>query len=212
MDNGILTNEQILQRTKDKNITFSPPLDKFQLQPHSIDLRLGYTFMVPKYWEMTSQGREAIKSDYSQTQNNFTVLELEPGQFFEVLPNEYVVFTTLEKIKVPDDLMAILYPRSSVNRRGLSVDLSGIVDAGYEGQLIIPVRNQTTTQTIRVYPGERFCQLVFHPLSQAVEIQTSRFHNRDVATTLGSHQEKRQNEIKLIKSGKLKQLKSNYAI
>ena len=34
--------------------------------------------------------------------------------------------------------------RSSVNRRGISVDLTGIIDAGYEGQLIIPIRNNTT--------------------------------------------------------------------
>lgn len=212
MNNGILTDKQILERIKQKNISVTPELDKFQIQPHSIDLRLGFTFMIPKYWEMTSNGREAIKSDYTQTENNFAVIELEPGQFFEILPNEYVVFTTLEKIKLPDDLMAILYPRSSVNRRGLSVDLSGIVDAGYEGQLIIPVRNQTTAQTIRVYPGERFCQLVFHPLSHSVEIKTSRFHNKDVATTLGSQQEKRASEIKLIKTGKLKQLKTKYSI
>jgi dCTP deaminase len=209
---GILTHTEVLNHVKTGDLTIDPPIDKFQLQPHSIDLRLGFTFLIPKSWQLTKHGREAITSDYTQTNNNFQVIELEPGQFFDILPNEYVVFSTLEKLTLPDNLMAIMYPRSSVNRRGLSVDLSGIVDAGYSGHLIIPVRNKTPNQTIRVYPGERFCQIVFHTLSQPVNTKISRFHQRDVATTFGSQKEKHTNEITLIKKGQIKELKHKHQI
>src|SRR5438105_15936371 len=88
---------------------------------------------------------------------HFDVVELEKGQFFDLLPNEHILVSSLESIAIPDDLMAIMYPRSSINRKGISVDQTGIVDSGYEGQLVIPIRNNTQSQTVRLYPGERFC-------------------------------------------------------
>lgn len=209
---GVLTKEDILDYIKNDGLSFTPKLDKFQMQSHAIDLRLGFTFMIPKNWKLTTEGRQAIDTTYSTNMSNFDVIELEHGQFFDILPNEFVIFTTLEAISLPDDLMAILYPRSSVNRRGLSVDLSGIIDAGYSGQLIVPVRNNTNTQTIRVYPGERFCQLTLQKLSSKATIKQSRFHNKDVAFTVGTQKEIDETELDLVKLGKLKELKEQYSI
>lgn len=211
-DPSVLTATQILEYIKSEKLTFTPSLDSFQLQPHAVDLRLGFTFMIPKNWELTNDGREAINMTDAQDKSNFDIIELEHGQFFDILPNEYVIFTTLETLALPDDIMAILYPRSSVNRKGLSVDLSGIIDAGYHGQLIVPVRNNTTTQTIRVYPGERFCQLTLQKLAGAIVTKQSRFHKKDVALTVGNQPESDESELEMIRTGKLKDLKSKYPI
>jgi dCTP deaminase len=213
---AILTNKEIVARIKSGDISFSPNLDKFQLHAHSIDLRLGFTFLVPKSWHMTTRGREALQIDVFDPDMPpyFDVLELEQGQYFDVLPGEYVSVSTLESIKVPNDLMAVLYPRSSTNRRGLSVDLSGIVDAGYEGQLIIPLRNNTRNQTIRMYPGERVCQIVFEQLQGAVEPRTSRYHKRDIieGVLVGTLPQEREVEIDLITKGEIRKLKSEHGI
>ncbi len=210
---SVLSRTKILEKIKSGEMGFSPALDKFQLRTHSIDLRLGFTFMVPKFWHITSKGREALQIDYltDKSSNNLDIVELEQGQYFDVLPGEYVIFSTLERIKLPKNIMAVLYPRSSVNRRGLSVDLTGIIDAGYSGHLIIPVRNNTRTQSIRVYPGERFCQLVFEELSEPCLItKKSRYHDLDVIK--GFVQEKSSAEVKLIASGDIKKLKKDYQI
>ena len=209
---GVLTGREILAYIKKGSLSFSPPLDKFQMQPHAIDLRLGFTFLVPRSWELTSEGRIALDITNAVNKSNFEVIELEHGQFFDILPDEYVIFTTLEAITLPDDLMAILYPRSSVNRKGLSVDLSGIIDAGYQGQLIVPVRNNTKTQTIRVYPGERFCQLTLQKLASRVDVKQSRFHKKDVALTLGNQSEDDVNEPEMVRKGMLKELKEKFAV
>ena len=179
---SIITIEQLKERLQKEEISFTPALDVFQVHAHSIDLRLGYTFLVPKRWQMTNNGREALLIDHNtqESPQHFDVIELEKGQHFDLLPGEYVSVSTLESVKVPDDLMAVLYPRSSTNRRGLSVDLTGIVDAGYEGQLMIPVRNNTTSHTIRIYPGERFCQIVFENLQEKVTPRKSRYHKKDI--------------------------------
>jgi dCTP deaminase len=135
---------------------------------------------------------------------------LNEGQYFEILPGEFVVVGTLEKVKLSKDIMAILYPRSSINRKGLSIDLSGIIDAGYEGSLIIPVRNNTDNQVIRIYPGERFCQIVFHTLNKAVDIRKSRYDKKHIS--VGVLDEETDIEPKLILQGKIKELKRKYCI
>ena len=194
---GILVKDQILQYLKSGKLKFSPQIDQFQIQSHSIDLRLGYSFMVPKVWGLTEKGREAFLVDYLDERDRFELIELEHGQFFDLLPKESVVASTLEEVSLPDDLMAVLYPRSSINRKGLSVDLSGIVDAGYEGRLLIPITNNTSNQVVRIYPGERFCQLVFYPLSAPVKVVQSRWHKKDIM--VGRLSEKSKKEEKRLK-------------
>src|SRR3989338_6931373 len=159
---AILTKDEILQRVKSGNIVISPNLDTFQVQAHAIDLRLGFTFLLPKSWRMTKHGRKAMTIDPLRDHGPeyFDVIELEQGQAFDLLPQEYVLVSTFETIKVPNDLMAILYPRSSVNRKGLTVDLTGIIDSGYEGPLTLPIRNNTRSQVIQLHPRARFCQVV----------------------------------------------------
>jgi len=210
---SVLSRNKIEELVKAGSLSFSPGLDKFQLGTHSVDLRLGFTFMVPKFWHITKKGREALNIDYLNQKDttHLDIIELEQGQVFDILPDEYVIFSTLETIKLPNDVMAILYPRSSVNRRGLSVDLTGIIDAGYEGHLIIPVRNNTKSQIIRVYPGERFCQLVFEELSSPTpDSKKSRYHNMDVVK--GFLKEKSKTETAMISKGDIAKLKKRFGV
>ena len=117
---SILTKKQIVERIKSGNLSFTPTLDIFQLHDHVVDLRLGFTFLIPKTWRLTAKGRETIAVTHFNKPGlqYFDVVELEEGQYFELLPHEYVIVSTLEKIKVPNDLMAVLYPRSSTSPGG----------------------------------------------------------------------------------------------
>ena len=208
---AVLTRDEILERIAKEEIAIEPSVDAFQLQAHSVDLRLGFTFMLPKQYILTREGREALRIDPLKNHGPeyFDVIELEQGQYFELLPGEHVLVSSLETIKVPKDLMAILYPRSSVNRKGLSVDLTGIIDSGDEGILTLPVKNNTGSQIIRLYPGERFCQIVFEALTHAVDARQSRWHQKDVVEK-GEKEEA--SEIDLVIAGKIKELKTDHAI
>lgn len=210
---GILTKRQIIERIKSKSIIIEPALDEFQIQAHAIDLRLGYTFLIPKQWHMTPRGREGLSFDYMNQKDiqNFEVIELEKGQIFELLPGEHILASTLETITWPDDVMSILYPRSSTNRRGLSVDLTGIVDTGYSGQLIIPIRNNTTTQKITIYPGERFCQITFEELSEPSKKEKGTYHNKDIIDGF-MIQNKYKDEVKMIKDGDIEKIKKDFKL
>jgi len=211
---SVLTKEDILGYVAEGKIAFKPGLDRFQMQAHSVDLRLGFTFLVPKSWHVTKAGREQLLMNYydENRPEYFDIVELEKGQFFDLLPGEHILVSSLESVKVPDDLMAVMYPRSSTNRKGISVDLTGIIDSGYEGQLVIPIRNNTQHQTVRVYPGERFCQMVFQKLQGPTESRKSRYHQRDIidGVDVDSLDSERSTEIELIKSGDIKKLKADH--
>jgi dCTP deaminase len=215
---AILTQKQILERVQSGNIGFKPGLDEFQVQAHAIDMRLGYTFLLPKSWHLTDKGREALYIDHydKNRQDYFDVIELEKGQIFELLPGEYVLASTLESVKIPDDLMAVLYPRSSTNRKGLSVDLTGIIDSGYEGQLVIPIRNNTGSQVVKLYPGERFCQIVFERLEESVTAEKSRYHMKDIVDgfiqTKDGKKKRDLDELQYVSSGKITELKAERKI
>lgn len=222
----ILTRTEISESIKDNRLSFDPALDAFQLQPHAVDLRLGYTFYIPKSWELTNEGRKSLTIDYldpKDKQNYFDVIQLEPGQYFEILPNESVIGITLERIEIKDlQLMAVLYPRSSFNRRGMSVSLTGIIDAGYNGHLMLPIHNQTTNHVIKIYPGERVCQVVFDQLASKLTKKDSQTHGLKRAKYIGSDPEnviyqdykkkEASDEITLIREGKIQKLKKLYPL
>ncbi|HMO78710.1 MAG TPA: dCTP deaminase [Candidatus Paceibacterota bacterium] len=210
---SVLTQKQILERIKKGDLIFKPPIDEFQLQAHAVDLRLGYTFMIPKQWILTANGRESLRVDHLNdvnTSNLHDIIELEKGQYFELLPGEHVLASTLESIKWPADLMSVLYPKSSTNRRGLAVDLTGIIDAGYEGQLIIPIKNNTTGHSIRLYPGERFCQITFQELCEPSEKPRGTYHQKDIVE--GFILNKKYKDYDMIKKGDVLELKEKYKI
>ena len=210
----ILAAPEILRRIREGSLSITPSLDIFQLQSHAIDLRLGFRFFVPKAWMLTERGRVAFQMDHFNSSpwnsEQYEVITLHEGQFFDILPGEHITVTAFEKISLPNDVMAVLYPRSSVNRRGLSVDLTGIIDAGYTGNLIIPVRNNTQHQVVRLYPGERFCQIVFEQISQETKPARSRWDSNEAVMTL--QKEKNHVETELLREGHVHLLKQEHAI
>lgn len=209
---AVLTRDNIVKAIEQGEIGFKPRLDRFQLQPHAVDLRLGTTYKIPRSWKVSERGREALLIDYLSFPNEidaFEVIELDFGRFFEILPGEFVLAATLEEIKVSTKLTATLYPRSSLNRKGLAVDLSGVIDAGYQGKLIIPLMNKTQNQVVRLYPGERVCQIIFHDLTQETDAYQGKYFRSQGGERAKPeiHQER-----ELIKSGKINLLKEKFKI
>ncbi|MDH3324627.1 MAG: 2'-deoxycytidine 5'-triphosphate deaminase [Candidatus Peregrinibacteria bacterium] len=211
----ILTRHEIRDLIDSGKLNFSPELDAFQNQPHAVDLRLGTTFYIPKIWDLTEKGREILTVDVTESAGgNYEKIDLKPGQFFDLAPGEAIIASTLERIELKSpNVMGVLYPRSSINRRGLSVDLTGIVDVFYSGNLMIPILNKTSSQVIRIFPGERICQIVFQKLTNDIEEDDALLHGKVTAKyhqangqELASKKDSDQ-EIKYIKKGDLNGLK-----
>lgn len=217
---SILTKREILNLLYQKQIEFTPAPDQYQIQPCSVDLRAGWSYYSPLISRYNEKGRLAVIADYldyTATNENFKLLKLSPGQYFEILPNESIIASSLEKVCLnTGKVMGILYPRSSSSRRGLAIE-SGIINPHYHGHLIIPMTNNSH-HVIKIYPGERLCQLVFHELNDNLLTEETTKH--------GLQEEKYQNatpygleikpdaqlEMDLLKQGRLEDLKNQFQI
>jgi dCTP deaminase len=217
---SVLTRPEILSRIQKNELVFDPPADKFQLQPHAVDLRLGYKFLIPRNWTIDDKGRRAIKvaiDDIDTHREQFDEVQLQPGQCFDLLPNEFVIGTSLERIEMnAPDVMGILFPRTSTNRRGINLSLSGIIDTGYKGHLIFPMKNEAGNQVLRVYPGERVCQILFQHLSSALSPEEAKLHGVTVAKysdeSAPNYKLDKDEERKLLVEGKLGELKKHFSL
>lgn len=215
---AILGKNEILQYIKEGKLALDPVADKFQVQPNSLDLRIGWTFYIPEQWQLTDAGRVVMRPDYLEKKansNHFKQVKLKPGQYFEFLPNEFVICSTLEKVSLKaDNLIALLYPRSSMIRRGFVME-SGLVDIGYSGQLTIPILN-ATPHPLRLYPGERAYQLVFHTMANGMDIETAQMHGavkakyQDASAYNLEARTDSEEELAFIKSGDIAKIKEQH--
>lgn len=216
----ILDRQQMMVYFKDGRIKFTPELDAFQLQPNSVDLRIGWNFYVPESWQYGDAGRVAVEPDYldlSASRDHLKLLKLKPGQHFEVLPHELVLVSSLEKIELNcGDLMAVLHPRSSMVRRGFIIQ-GGVVDVRYHGHLIIPILNGTNHK-LALVPGERAYQLLFYTTANELTVEEAAQHGAAAAKYVGATPyslEARTDgdeEIDFLKRGDLEGLKQKYSL
>ncbi|MHB1666182.1 dUTP diphosphatase [Thiomonas sp.] len=83
-------------------------------------------------------------------------------------PNDTCLVCSGIAIHIGDPfLMAMIVPRSGLGSRGLVLgNLTGIVDADYQGEIRIPLWNRSS-EPITVQPGDRVAQLILAPIVRA---------------------------------------------
>jgi dCTP deaminase len=180
----ILSDRDILERLKrgDIVITPAPDLDT-QLQPASLDMRLGYDFQTFNYT------RQALidPADPATFEQLTTLTQLEDGERFIVHPGEFVLATTLERIEIPSNLLARLEGRSSIGRIGIVIhSTAGYVDPGFKGKITLEISNLGKI-AVALYPGMRICQVAFEEMSSPVssgygEKRGAKYQGQDAAT------------------------------
>jgi dCTP deaminase len=135
------------------------PFDAAMVQPSSVDVRLDRFFRV-------FENHRYPHIDPAEEQPDLTrMVEPQDEEPFILHPGEFVLGATLERISLPDDLVARLDGKSSLGRLGLQVhSTAGLADPGFTGQITLELSNMTRLP-ISLYPGMRIAQLVFEMLS-----------------------------------------------
>ena len=152
----ILSDRTIRQMLSEQTLVISP-LTPEQIQPASVDVRLGNTFSVV---EDSSSGilTLAHKSSYKTITTDTYLL----------LPGQFVLATTMEYFELPDDLTAFVEGRSSLGRLGLFIQNAGWVDPGFRGEITLELFNANRC-AIELQAGRRIGQLVFARMDQAAQ-------------------------------------------
>lgn len=121
-----------------------------QIQPASIDITIGDTFSTISNVQNGGIIDFDVPVEYRTTKRDSYVL----------LPKQFVLATTREYIKLPNNMTAFVEGRSSVGRLGLFIQNAGWVDPGFEGQITLELFN-ATEWALNIKAGSRVGQLVF---------------------------------------------------
>ena len=144
----ILSDKTIMKMLKEGNLEISP-LTQEQIQPASVDIRLGDTFSVV---EDSSTGIITLENEIKYKTIKTDTYLLLPGQF--------VLATTMEYFALPNNLTAFVEGRSSLGRMGLFIQNAGWVDPGFKGEITLELFNANRC-AIELKSGRRVGQLVF---------------------------------------------------
>ena len=162
----ILSDADILDRLAEGDLAIEP-LDDVdqQVQPASVDLRLGERFL-----EFQRTNIPCIHpTDAGEVSEYVTETTVAEGDEFILHPGDFVLGTTVERVAIPDDLVAHVEGRSSLGRLAIVVHATaGLCDPGYEGQITLELSNLGTAP-VALSPGMRVSQLTFTELKRPAD-------------------------------------------
>ena len=135
------------------------PIGEDALQPASLDIRLDREFRVFRH-------HRRAYIDVREPVDDLTEVEtIRDDEAFVLHPGEFVLGSTLERVRLGDDLVARVEGKSSLGRLGLLVHATaGYVDPGWDGHLTMELSN-VSNLPIRLYCGMKIGQLSFADLS-----------------------------------------------
>jgi dCTP deaminase len=162
----IFSDRDIKARLKKGDLVVDPLDDPdLQIQPASIDLRLGNEFRVFKtpHIPFIDPGDTTVAREYTEE------MYVKDGDAFIMHPGEFALGTTLERVKIPHDLVARVEGRSSFGRLAIVVHATaGFIDPGFEGKITLELSNLGKVP-VALRPRTRVSQIVIHQLLSPAE-------------------------------------------
>ena len=139
------------------------PFDDGLVQPSSVDVRID------RFFRVFRNSRYPF-IDVKQRMEELTELvEVDDEEPFILHPGEFVLASTLERVTLPDDLVARLEGKSSLGRLGLLIhSTAGFIDPGWDGHVTLELSN-VANLPITIYVGMTIGQLSFVQLTEPSE-------------------------------------------
>jgi len=139
------------------------PCDPEDIQPSSVDLHLGSSFQV-------FRNSRYPYIDPSREQDGLMErVDASAEEPFVLHPGEFVLGTTIERIVLPDNIVARLEGKSSLGRLGLLIhSTAGYVDPGWDGRLTLELSNVANLPIV-LMPGMAVGQISFSQMTTPVD-------------------------------------------
>lgn len=156
-----LTHKKICKRLKDtpeNRLMITPMLALTQVGDASVDIRLGNQFIVFRTHLLGAFDTDELRGKLRHVQERHIVPF---GNSFVLHPGVLALGATFEYISMPPDLECQIEGRSSWARVGLQIATANSVEPLFQGVLTLELANVGTIP-LRLYPGVRIAQLVFH--------------------------------------------------
>ncbi len=135
------------------------PLEESFIQPSSIDLRVAEVFR-------TFENHKYPVIDPKAPQDDLTTeVKATEEHPFILHPGEFVLGSTLEVVRLGDDVVARLEGKSSLGRLGLLIhSTAGFIDPGFQGHITLELSN-VANLPIAIYPGMKIGQISFYQMT-----------------------------------------------
>lgn len=170
----LLTHDEIKRQLSDTNpntLHLDPLLAEDQIGPVSLDIRLGYDFLVSILTRkpaidpcpIEDEKKRGIQSYFQETRRRL-------GDRFVLYPNQVVLSTSIEYLCLPDNIYAELTTRSSYSRLGVSVTTT--LQPGWRGSIPLELFNLGNSP-VEMIVGSRICQIRFFQIDSNVEYVNS---------------------------------------
>src|SRR5437868_2718145 len=139
------------------------PYDAELLQPSSVDVR------VDRFFRVFHNNRYPYINVKEEQEELTELVEVDGETPFILHPGEFVLGSTLERVRLPDDLVARLEGKSSLGRLGLLIhSTAGFIDPGWDGHVTLELSN-VANLPITIYYGMKIGQLSFVQLTEPAE-------------------------------------------
>ena len=138
---AILSDHEIVRYIISRGLKIRPFSEK-NLTPNGYDMTIGEL-------EIPSRGLKISEGDV------------------DIMPGEWFLLSTAELLRIPPELTAQIWLRTSYIRRGFMGSF-GRIDAGFQGTLTLALANMSPEKQ-RITVGERVVQVVFETLSSLPE-------------------------------------------
>jgi dCTP deaminase len=159
----MILSDRTIREAIDAGTIVIDPFDEQCIQPSSIDLHVDSQFRV------FANSRYAYIDVKDEMPDLTELVEVKPDEAFILHPGEFVLGSTLERVALPDDLVARLEGKSSLGRLGLLIhSTAGYVDPGWDGYLTLELSN-VANLPITLYPGMKIGQISFFQLTTPAE-------------------------------------------
>lgn len=95
--------------------------------------------------------------------------DLRSNESLVLEPGERALVSTGVSFALPDGYAAFVVPRSGLAvKHGISiVNSPGTIDAGYRGEIKVPLINLDPREPFEIAPGDRIAQLIVMPVTRA---------------------------------------------
>lgn len=166
--------ERMLEEVEDFTISGMKDQED-QIQPASVDLRLGQQFigitngLDSSSLEDTLQDMLGCRSNVEDVaidprekpeEDVYTEKVVESGSYLLVPPGTFVLGTTCETVSLPANIIGRVEGKSSLGRLGIAVhSTAGFIDPGFKGQITLEIYNHAP-RPVKLHVEDYVCQLV----------------------------------------------------
>jgi dCTP deaminase len=159
----MVLSDRTIRRLLDDGQIGIDPYDDELLQPSSLDVR------VDRFFRVFRNSRYPYIDVKEPMEDLTELVQIDDEAPFILHPGEFVLGSTLERITLPDDLVARLEGKSSLGRLGLLIhSTAGFIDPGWDGHVTLELSN-VANLPITIYYGMKIGQLSFVQLTEPAE-------------------------------------------